>query len=203
MLRAALLVSLAAGCHASPRTAMVAPASASRPARCTLVLVADAKDAVGRLGGGAFVLRREGSLARYARDGRFTGSVETELEAVAPAGPYVCGLGPAGVACFRDRHEDLTCPSAPFEPDLQPLDVPPAGELAGELDRPVLRLGDDAYEVTGTCEQHCISLGCDGPRRCIDPCPAGVRPALAARRVEGGGHFLSNERTREVTHSSK
>ena len=198
VMRVIAVVSLIVGCGAGP-SGPIAPAAEARSAagasRCTVVLVSDAADAVARIGGGAFVLREGGRLERYDRDGLLAGVAETELRSLAPAGAYVCGEAGAGVLCFRDRREDLTCRSAPFAPELEAVEVP-GGPLSGDPDDPVVRVGGTAWEISGTCEQHCVSLGCDEPRSCMDPCPSGVRPRLFARLV-------SNNRTARVTHPSK
>lgn len=196
-----VLLILLLGCVASEQAER--PLSDARSPRRTMVAVAEASGAVARLGGGAFVLRESGDLERYDRDGAFTGAVASGFRALAPAGAYVCGVGPEGVACFRDRHEERVCPSAPFAPEPEPVGLQGAMELRGDVDRPILRADGGLWEIAGTCGQHCITLGCDGPRRCMDPCPPGARPRLFARRIGTAGEFLSNEGTAGVTHPSK
>ena len=148
-----------------------------------------ARDVVGyapRLGGGAFVLRHGGLLERYGRTGRLTGAAESPFESLVAAGRYVCGASGGGIACFRDGHEDLTCPTSAFGPALEPMDVVPPRPIAGSPAEPVLRVGRAAYRIGGTCAQHCVQLGCDGPRRCMDPCRPGQRARLVARPLDGG-----------------
>ena len=201
--RAVLIALVLAGCGGTAGSGerAIAPRPGP-PARCTVVLVTDAVDAVARIGGGAFVLREGGLLERYDREGANAGVARTELRSIAAAGAYVCGEAGEGVACFRDRREDLTCPAARFAPELEAVPVP-SGNLRGDRDAAIVWDGETAWEIGGTCEQHCVSLGCDEPRRCMDPCPPGVRPRLFARRFRAPAPVLSNNRTARVTHPSK
>ncbi len=134
-------------------------------------------------------------LERWHRDGRLSGAIETAFEDLATDGPHVCGMVEGALACFRDRHEDLACPEEPFEPRVQVVAAPPPGRA-------------DGWVISGTCGQHCIRLGCDGPERCLDPCRPGERPTLSARPLRRtevargprrrSGHATSSEHTPEL-----
>jgi len=197
-----LLVSLVCGCAATaPEVRAPRAPRALATSRCDLegsvlrcrwapgwppaVVATDAVAHALRLGGGVFVLTGGGRLERHDRHGRHTGGVETALRSLVAVGPYACGVVAGSVACFRDRHEDLTCGSARFEPAPEPVTVVPAEPLSGGPEKPVLRAGARAYRIGGTCDQHCVRLGCDGPRRCLDACGPGEVPRLLVVPVDG------------------
>lgn len=150
-----------------------------------------------RLGGGAYVLRRDGTLERYDRRGSITGAVATRYVSITGAGPFACGLDAGGrVACFRDRHEDLACRDASFAPVAHAIDVPRASAIAGAHAERADLITTDARGASGrwtlaaSCEHHCLRLECGGPMRCVDPCPPGTAPALLARRAPEAATFF-------------
>jgi hypothetical protein len=131
--------------------------------------------AVGRLGGGAFVLGRDGALARFNARGERTDLSDTPYDALVGVGGYVCARASNGaVWCARDHSEDRACPEAE-PPRWFRLPLHSEGALAAREQAETRCVFDPAAPrrcppVQAPCGSLCVGRPRCGGLHCIDAC---------------------------------
>jgi len=166
-----------------PRCALLTPEALRCQAHdghaIQLALGSSVRAAVGRLGGGAFVLGHDGALARFNARGERTDVSDTPYDALVGLGGYVCARASDGaVWCARDHSEDRACPEAE-PPRWFRLPLRSQGALAAREQGQARCVFDPSAPrycppVQAPCGSLCVGRPRCGGLRCIDTCADGA-----------------------------